>query len=70
MFVDVGELDVFRDEDLAFAGRLAAAGVPVELHLYPGAFHASELLAPDAALSLRMLATRHDALRRALLRAG
>lgn len=66
VFIDVGELDLFRDEDIAFAQRLMAAGVPAELHVYPGAFHASEHLAPDAALSRRIVNTRMTALRRAL----
>ncbi|KAI0910792.1 Alpha/Beta hydrolase protein [Ustulina deusta] len=38
-FIDVGGLDLFRDEDMQFAGRLAAAGVHVEFHLYPGVAH-------------------------------
>jgi acetyl esterase/lipase len=65
-FIDVGTLDLFRDEDLAFAARLVQAGVPPELHLHPGAYHASEGFAPNAALSRRIVATRNDALRRAL----
>ena len=35
-FIDVGDLDLFRDEDVEYAQRLAAAGVPCELHVYPG----------------------------------
>ncbi|MCU0260507.1 MAG: alpha/beta hydrolase [Ilumatobacteraceae bacterium] len=65
-FIDVGTVDLFRDEDLAFAARLVQAGVPTELHLYPGAYHASEGFAPTAALSQRIMATRLDAMRRAL----
>ncbi|KAI1311385.1 Alpha/Beta hydrolase protein [Xylaria venustula] len=38
-FIDVGGLDLFRGEDIQFAGRLAAAGVYVEFHLYPGVAH-------------------------------
>jgi hypothetical protein len=41
-------------------------GVPCELHIHPGAYHASETFAPDAALSRRIRALRMDALRRAL----
>jgi acetyl esterase/lipase len=65
-FIDVGTCDLFRDEDIAFATRLMQAGVPTELHVYPGAYHASEVLAPQAALSQRIWERRFDALRRAL----
>ncbi len=65
-FIDVGELDLFRDEDIQFAARLIQAGVPTELHVYPGAYHASEVFAPDAALSQSILARRTEALLRAL----
>lgn len=63
-FIDVGEVDVFRDEAIDFAARLLAAEVPAELHVYPGAYHASEMIAPEAALSQRIWATRIAALRR------
>ncbi len=65
-FIDVGTVDLFRDEDIAFAARLMQAGVPTELHVYPGAYHACEVLAPDAPLSRRIWERRFDALRRAL----
>ncbi|MGW2689999.1 alpha/beta hydrolase fold domain-containing protein [Streptomyces sp. NPDC001414] len=45
-YLAVGELDVFRDEDLDYALRLQQAGVAVELHLFPGAYHAFDLFAP------------------------
>lgn len=35
----VGSLDLFVDEDMEYARRLIRAGVPTELHVYPGAFH-------------------------------
>ena len=38
-FIAVGALDLYLDEDLEYARRLAHAGVPVELHVYPGAIH-------------------------------
>ena len=65
-FIDVGELDLFRDEDIQFAARLIQAGVPTELHVYPGAYHASEVFAPESALSQSILARRTEALLRAL----
>jgi acetyl esterase/lipase len=65
-FIDVGEMDLFRDEDIAFVARLTQAGVPTEFHLYPGAYHASEVFAPEAALSQRIWAARLSALARAL----
>lgn len=67
-FIDVGEMDLFRDEDIEFVARLSQAGVPVEFHLYPGAYHASEVFAPEAELSQRIWATRFQALSRALHR--
>lgn len=63
-YLDVGDLDLFRAEVLVFAGRLAAAGVPLELHVVPGAVHAFEVVAPEAAVSRQVLATRYAALRR------
>jgi acetyl esterase/lipase len=39
------EFDPFRDEGVLFALRLMQAGVPVELHCYPGTFHGSFMIA-------------------------
>ena len=57
---------MFRDEDIAFAQRLMQAGVPCELHIHSGSYHASETFAPDAALSQRIWAGSIHALKRAL----
>ncbi|MEB3034270.1 alpha/beta hydrolase [[Mycobacterium] nativiensis] len=57
-YLDVGGLDIFADEDVAYAQRLIAAGVPVELHVYPGCPHAFDLLAPDADVSQRVIGHR------------
>jgi acetyl esterase/lipase len=61
----VGELDCLRDEDIDYANRLIEAGVPTELHLYPGAYHAWELFGPDANVSKQTVPVRIGALRRA-----
>jgi acetyl esterase/lipase len=65
-FIDVGTADLFRDEDLALAQRLLAAGIDTELHVYPGVYHAAEHFSPDADVSRQMWAVRFRALRRAL----
>jgi acetyl esterase/lipase len=59
-------LDLFRDEDIAFAQRLMQAGVPTELHVNPGAYHAAEVFSPGSPLSQRLWARRYEALRRGL----
>lgn len=40
VFMATGALDLFTEGNLDYAKRLMAAGVPVELHVYPGAPHA------------------------------
>lgn len=62
-YLDVGDLDIFRDEDIDYARRLSAAGVATELHLHPGCPHAFEGLAPDAGVSKRVIADRVRRLR-------
>ncbi|MFC8391434.1 alpha/beta hydrolase fold domain-containing protein [Streptomyces sp. NPDC057238] len=59
-FIGVGELDLFRDENLDYAARLRAQGVPVELHLYPGAYHAFDLFAPRSHLATSFHHTLND----------
>ncbi len=43
-FLAVGSVDLFLDEDCDYALRLSRAGVPVELHVYRGVFHAFDLI--------------------------
>jgi acetyl esterase/lipase len=62
-YIDVGDLDIFRDEDIEYARRLSDAGVPTELHLHPGCPHAFEVLAYGADVSLRTLNDRIRRLR-------
>ena len=38
-FIAVGALDLFLEEDVAYALRLSRAGVPLETHIYSGAIH-------------------------------
>jgi acetyl esterase/lipase len=39
-FIHIGAIDLFLEESLDYARRLTRAGVSVELHVWPGAFHA------------------------------
>lgn len=64
-FLDVGDRDLFVDEVVTFAQRLRSAGVPTELHVYPGLFHAGEHMAPTARLSRQVVTNRVRALGRA-----
>jgi acetyl esterase/lipase len=57
-YIEVGQLDAFCDEDVAYAMRLSRAGVDVELHVHPGAPHDFELLAPDSDVTRRAAASR------------
>ena len=65
-FIAVGDIDLFAREDIEYAGRLVAAGVPTELHVYPGGCHAFDMLVPGANLSKRFNADIHRALKQAL----
>lgn len=50
-FIAVGALDLFLDENIDYALRLTKAGVAVELHVYPGAYHGFQV-ASDARVSI------------------
>jgi acetyl esterase/lipase len=67
-YIPVGDLDLFLDENITYAQRLLAAGVPTELHVYPGAFHGFNGFAPGAEISRRFNADRDNALKRMLHR--
>lgn len=43
-WIGVGNLDLFHDEDVAYAERLSAAGVACELVIVEGAFHGFDLV--------------------------
>lgn len=64
--VTVGAMDLFRDEDIEYAQRLMAAGVPTELQVFAGMYHGAEMSLPDAAISARMRLGYRDALKQAI----
>lgn len=50
-FISVGSVDLFRDENIDYARKLLEAGVPTNLHVYAGGFHAFECIAAGTALA-------------------
>jgi acetyl esterase/lipase len=62
-YIEVGQLDVFRDEDIRYALTLSHAGVPVELHVHPGVPHEFDAIAFEADVSRRALTNRHRVLK-------
>ena len=60
LMIDVGDCDLFLDEDIQFVARIIEAGGSVEFHCYPGAYHAAELFAPDAKLSRTIWRNRFE----------
>lgn len=65
-WVGVGTLDLFHDEDLAYAKRLNDAGVRCEVHLVPGAFHGFDALFKNATVTKAFWQEQARALRAAL----
>jgi acetyl esterase/lipase len=63
--VSVGALDGFRDENADYALRLNQAGVPAELHVYPGAPHGFQI-AQDSGVYRRSVRDIDDWLARRL----
>jgi len=60
--MDIGDLDIFRDEVMAYASQLAAANISLELHVYPGVPHAFAFIAKDTAIASKALENRWHAL--------
>ena len=67
VWIGTGSLDLFLDENLDMAKRLAARGVGVDMSVYPGAPHAFPLMA-GAAVSRRFERDYAEALARAIER--
>jgi len=61
-YVETGELDIFRDESIEYARRIAATGTSIELHVHPGCPHGFDRLG-DIPVVRRAFADRHRVLR-------
>lgn len=69
-YLVTAEVDPLREENLAFAARLRAAGVSVEHHDYPGMVHGFALMTGVFAQAREAVQTAAGALRLALAEAG
>ncbi|MGH9275734.1 MAG: alpha/beta hydrolase fold domain-containing protein [Acidimicrobiales bacterium] len=69
-WIGVGTLDLFLDEDLAYAAALRAAGVPCEVETVEGAFHGFDSVRPGATITETFRASQARALRSSLGCAG
>ncbi len=62
-YIEVGAVDIFRDESIAFASLLLHTGVNVELPVHPGLVHGFDHFAPDADATDRAIVDRVRTLR-------
>ncbi|WP_127501939.1 alpha/beta hydrolase [Actinoplanes solisilvae] len=65
-YLDAGSAEVFRDEVVAYATQIWAAGGRAELHIWSGGFHGFDALHPQAPLSAAARHTRTNWLTRML----
>lgn len=65
-YVEVGSAETFRDEGVAYAQGIWRSGGEAELHVWPGAFHGFDTVAPRARLSQDAREARTRWLRRVL----
>lgn len=63
-FVAIGDLDLFISENLSFASKLVDVEVPLEMHIYPGAYHGFNVV-QDSAFAISLKTQSEAALARA-----
>jgi acetyl esterase/lipase len=66
-WIGVGSLDLFHDEDVAYAERLNEYGVTTELVVVPGAFHGFDITSPQTQVVHDFRNSQFAALRRSLI---
>lgn len=65
-WIGVGELDLFYDEDMAYAKRLKECGVECEMSILPGVFHGFDAVASQAPIVREFRNSQLAALRKYL----
>jgi acetyl esterase/lipase len=61
-FLGIGDVDAFLDENVDYAARLSRAGVPAELHVYPGVIHGGFGARPSTPRTAQLLRDIYEAL--------
>jgi acetyl esterase/lipase len=57
-YVDAGSAEVFRDEDVAYASGIWAAGGQAELHVWAGGFHGFDAMFPETPIAIAARSAR------------
>lgn len=57
-FICVGSAEIFRDESVAYAQKLWAAGIQTELHVWPGGWHCFDMMVPENTVSKASIEAR------------
>jgi acetyl esterase/lipase len=65
-WIGVGTIDLFHDEDVAYAKRLQACGVGCELMTVPGAFHGFDGANPSLPIARAFRQAQIEALKKHL----
>ncbi|KAL4928006.1 alpha/beta hydrolase [Aspergillus undulatus] len=58
LYVDVGDLDIFKGEALEYVGRFVRANISTEFHLYPGLPHGFEAMGKEIDATRRAIENR------------
>lgn len=58
LYVDVGDLDIYRNESIEYAAKFGRAGINAELHVYPGCPHGFDNFAPNAKVTQAAIGNR------------
>jgi acetyl esterase/lipase len=65
-WIGVGTIDLFHDEDVAYAQRLRDCGVECEMEIVPGAFHGFDAIAPKSQVAQDFRSSQIAALKKYL----
>ena len=65
-WIGVGTVDLFHDEDVAYAQRLKECGIECEIYVVPGAFHGFDVLHPQVSIVQEFRKSQISALKKYL----